>query len=328
MAQLHFDAYHAPGQTQQGTVEPLRVGLMVNVVGAVLSVALLAGVGVWSYRLMVRDVSGVPVIRALEGPMRVSPEDPGGRQAAYQGLAVNAIAAEGSAGAAADEIVLAPGPVELASGDRPVAALPTPAPSQPAQNMQPAVAVYNAVAEASFPVQATPASLTLESLEPLDLVPSSTPGIARSPVPPRRPTSSAAAVQMASVQTTNTPSMSDAGASSGRDAQAEAVLVELATRLAPARHVDVDPSSLTPGTRLVQLGAYDDEPAAREAWEALAGRFSAHLDGPGRIIEPATSGGRTFYRLRAHGFDDEPEARRFCAVLLAENADCIPVLIR
>jgi len=315
MAQLHYDAYHAPLQPQQSSVEPLRVGLMVNVIGAVLSVALLAGVGVWSYRLMVRDVSGVPVIRALEGPIRVSPTDPGGRQAAYQGLAVNAVAAEGAARATADEIVLAPGPVELAADDRPAAALPTPAPAQP---------VRNAVASASEPAVPIPASLTLEPLEPMDLVPASTPGIARSPVPPRRPASaSAATMQMASA-----PSGAAIASDVGRDVEAEALLSELATRLAPTRHVDIDPNTLTPGTRLVQLGAYDDEPAAREAWDVLASRFSAHLDGRGRIIEPATSGGRTFYRLRAHGFDDEPEARRFCSVLLAENADCIPVLIR
>lgn len=315
MAQLHYDAYHAPLQAQQSSVEPLRVGLMVNVIGAVLSVALLAGVGVWSYRLMVRDVSGVPVIRALEGPIRVSPTDPGGRQAAYQGLAVNAVAAEGAARATADEIVLAPGPVELADGDRPATSLPTPAPVQP---------VHNAVASTSEPALPIPASLTLEPLEPLDLVPASTPGIARSPVPPRRPASaSAAAVQVAAA-----PASAATGSDAGRDVEAEALLNELATRLAPTRHVDIDPNTLTPGTRLVQLGAYDDEPAAREAWDVLATRFSAHLDGRGRIIEPASSGGRTFYRLRAHGFDDEPEARRFCSVLLAENADCIPVLIR
>ena len=65
--------------------EARRIGRIVNAAGALLSISLLAGMGLWSYRLMVRDVSGVPVIQALDGPMRVSPADPGGRQAAYQG---------------------------------------------------------------------------------------------------------------------------------------------------------------------------------------------------------------------------------------------------
>ena len=64
------------------------------------------------------------------------------------------------------------------------------------------------------------------------------------------------------------------------------------------------------------------------AYHIKAARFPAYLENRGRIIESATAGGRTFYRLRAHGFQDEPEARRFCSVFLADNADCIPVLIR
>ncbi|MCC5970533.1 MAG: SPOR domain-containing protein [Pararhodobacter sp.] len=321
MAQLHYNAYHAPLQAPQGANEPLRVGVLVNVIGAVLSVALLAGVGVWSYRLMVRDVSGVPVIQALEGPIRISPADPGGRQAAYQGLAVNAVAAEGTARAMADEIVLAPGPVQLAAEDLPVSAPAAPAPTT--ETTEQAAQTTTPRAQSEQPLQAIPASLTLDAQ---DLVPTSVPGVVRSPLPLRRPAS--APVQTAARNTSATDAGQTASLNGGHDAEAEALLTELATRLAPASHIDIDPSSLTPGTRLVQLGAYDDEPAAREAWEVLASRFSAHLDGRGRIIEPATSGGRTFYRLRAHGFAGEPEARRFCAVLLAENADCIPVLIR
>ena len=40
--------------------------------------ALVVGIGVWGYKLLVRDVSGVPVVRAVEGPMRIQPENPGG----------------------------------------------------------------------------------------------------------------------------------------------------------------------------------------------------------------------------------------------------------
>ena len=48
----------------------------------------------------------------------------------------------------------------------------------------------------------------------------------------------------------------------------------------------------------------------------------------GRVIEAAHSGGSVFYRLRAHGFNDERDARRFCAALIDQKMDCIPVLIR
>ena len=77
------------------------IGRLVNILGAVASVALVAGIGVWGYKLLMRDVSGVPVVRALEGPMRIAPEDPGGRPADHQGLAVNEVAAYGTAAAPA-----------------------------------------------------------------------------------------------------------------------------------------------------------------------------------------------------------------------------------
>jgi hypothetical protein len=52
------------------------------------------------------------------------------------------------------------------------------------------------------------------------------------------------------------------------------------------------------------------------------------LNGKTRIIQKATSGGRVFYRLRAMGFEDIADARRFCSALVAQNADCIPVVTR
>jgi hypothetical protein len=78
----------------------------------------------------------------------------------------------------------------------------------------------------------------------------------------------------------------------------------------------------------VQFGAYDSPEIAREQWTKLAARFSEYLDDKDRVIEEATSGGRVFYRLRAHGFEDLSESRRFCAALVAEGADCIPVVSR
>ena len=60
----------------------------------------------------------------------------------------------------------------------------------------------------------------------------------------------------------------------------------------------------------------------------IAEELGAHrIDRP-MMRAAAQSGGRTFFRLRAHGFADEDETRRFCAALLAENASCIAVTQR
>ena len=91
---------------------------------------------------------------------------------------------------------------------------------------------------------------------------------------------------------------------------------------------DIDPTTIPPGTRLVQLGAFPSVERAREAWDMLDARFTPYFDGKGRVVQEASAGGSTFYRLRVMGFEDLSDARRFCAVLVAENANCIPVIRR
>lgn len=315
MAQGYFEGYSAPDYSYssppEGAERRMGLGRLTGFVGAFLSVSLLVGVGIWSYRLMVRDVTGVPVIRAMAGPMRVSPEDPGGRQAAYQGLAVNSVAAVGGAAQASQAIALAPQPIDPMPEDRSTAALAAALP------VAPPITAPAVLDEASPSPQVELADTTITP------IPASVPGISRSPLP--RPRPGGAATLMAAA---GPPAAAAAPTSTGSDAQAEALLQELVTRLGSPRAADVDPASLTPGTRLVQLGVYDDAAAARTAWDAMAARFPAYLDGRGRVIEPATAGGRTFFRLRALGFADEPEARRFCSVFRAENLDCIPTLVR
>ncbi len=319
MTEWHGYPHAAPGTRQRAHDDAppsiaARLGTVANWTGALISVALLAGVAVWSYRLMVRDISGVPVVRALDGPMRVSPEDPGGRQAAFQGLAVNAVAAGETPPPVAEAVALAPAPVALSDEDRPAA----PSRSEPPP---PSPAPVETAADGSpVPPPATGAE-PARPLADLAVLPSDVPGLARSPFPAARP---AGPTRFAMVRA-RSDSANDADAA---DAEAEALLELLIARLAPGAHTEIDPETLPVGTRLVQLGAFPDEVGAREAWDELATRFAAAFDGRARVIEPAVSAGRTIYRLRAHGFADEPEARRFCALLVAEGADCIPVLIR
>ena len=124
------------------------------------------------------------------------------------------------------------------------------------------------------------------------------------------------------------PALSTSNDPNAADALAASIAQSVALDLAAPRGIDVDPASIGPGTRLVQLGAYDNPDEARGAWDALSRRFSPLLNDRGRVIEAAHSGGSVFYRLRAHGFTDERDARRFCAALVAEQIDCIPVLVR
>ncbi|WP_102110081.1 SPOR domain-containing protein [Oceaniglobus roseus] len=361
----------------EGAPAPSRsVANIVNWTGGLVSLALIAGTAVWGYKLLVRDVTGVPVVRALEGPMRPAPDDPGGDMAEHQGLAVNRVAAEGTAGGPADQVILAPPPLALAPEDLPRPRLPkmaeaaTAAPAdgdetgalamnsasedgqgQDAATMaeadlgeapgtvedipEGALATDRAVAEALSDGPAMP-ELTgdpaadalalaealaagvepLDNAEPLDEGEDTTAaeaitdpvalnddrGLARSPRPPARPVRLAAAVA-APVNVT------PASAS-----------VEAAD--------EVDPDTLAAGTRLVQLGAFESAEIARSQWEKIGGQFEDYFAGKSRVVQRAQSGGKTFYRLRAMGFEDLADARRFCSALLAKKADCIPVVVR
>lgn len=305
MADMHY-ARPEPGPERAKFIVRLT-----NLTGAALSLALLAGVGVWGTKMVMRDVSGVPVVRATEGPMREAPADPGGDAAANQGLAVNAVAAEGTAAAPADRLVLAPPPLELSLEDvapltqaeeaAPRAEMAEPEPQAAPEEVQNAsmLALADQIAAG-----ATPMAPLEEEVTGADAV----------EVPEAEEVAGAQAVR---------PRARPAALTSVPEAIALAVA---AAQSAPSDEVDADTIPL--GTRLAQLGAFDSAEVARAEWDRLAGRFGDFLDGKQRVIQRAESGGRTFYRLRAMGFADLGDARRFCSALVAERAECIPVVTR
>lgn len=254
---------------------------LLNATGALVSLALVAGIGHWGYGMVMRDVSGVPVVRALGGPMREAPGEPGGREAPHQGLSVNMVAAQGATAGPPDRVIIAPPPLDLTLEDVPRA---TRAGGQaPASEV--ADQVHLAVARQPAASEAEPRGEAVSG------------GLGRSLRPRLRPA---------------LPDPVD-------------YAVAAATSSPP---LDVDPESLAVGERLAQLGAFDSAEVARAEWERLSARLGDLLDGKRRVVQRAESGGRTFYRLRAVGFEDLADARRFCSALQAERAECIPVVVR
>ena len=82
-------------QASDGTESTGLWGRIGRGVAALVSLALVVGLGMWVWRIGTQDVTQVPVILAQNGPMRVQPEDPGGTQAPHQGLEVNDVVAGG-----------------------------------------------------------------------------------------------------------------------------------------------------------------------------------------------------------------------------------------
>ncbi|MFN4130676.1 MAG: SPOR domain-containing protein [Paracoccaceae bacterium] len=337
MADIDFDDYGAPARITGGQAQRL-----VHLAGAACSLALVAGVGLWGYKLAVRDVTGVPVIHAAEGPMRVAPSNPGGDIAGHQGMAVNVVAAAGGAAPLPDEIILAPAPVDLSAEDAPGLSAVDPLAADTA--VAPLLS-GSAVAEMVNPAW----GLT-------DLAPAVSPDLLTGPPEPATDTAPATtedAVALAlaealgdalplspladldaqPVQPDSAEGAGDAVAGSVRPkARPNSGLAAVSAIESVSASVSVGPeidvASLTVGTRLVQLGAFDSAAIARAEWVRLRDRFGDLMTGKSLVVQSAQSGGRTFYRLRAHGFGGEDDARRFCAALLAENAACIPVAHR
>ncbi|WP_261391203.1 SPOR domain-containing protein [Roseovarius atlanticus] len=307
---------------------------LTNMAGAAISLALVVGIGIWGYKILVRDVSGVPVVRAAEGPMRIQPKDPGGATAEHQGLAVNGVAADGSAAKPADRLVLAPEPLTLSLEDTPQSDLRVAAaadePADAAEEVTPR-------AEAQDAVESDEDAATLAALN--TLADELSEGV--EPMTPLASTESsdiddeASADQEAEPEPERTAALSSEGLGrslrpKARPAQLasveDAVAASVAAQAAAAP--EVDPDSIPVGTRMAQLGAFESAAVAEQEWARLSKQFSEYLDAKQRVIQKAQSGGRTFYRLRAMGFTDLSDARRFCSALVAEKADCIPVVTR
>lgn len=368
MADIEYTDQRAAQGAESVASDGSSFGGMTNVLGTLVSLGLIVGVGVWGYKLMVRDVSGVPVVRAIEGPMRVQPKDPGGRQAVNQGLSVNTIAAHGTAAAPADRLMLAPRPVTLADEDAPMGEIETaevevtevakpvivngkPVIADPINVGNEAVIAFQSGSVAALvdeliagvePLSgaretASKAETTAQIVQPEPLNPEMSapaPAILVAAVMETPAILSTQPKIMAAVVVTGPgprrslrPQIRPANFIV-RMAPGDATNAAVVAAIAAATPEDVDADSLPPGTRLAQLGAYESADIARAEWDRMNAKFGDYLVGKSRVIQKATSGGRVFYRLRAMGFEDLSDARRFCSALVAENADCIPVTTR
>ncbi|MEO0944661.1 MAG: SPOR domain-containing protein [Pseudomonadota bacterium] len=353
MAAINFDDFG--DRSDSGTL-----ATVLNWGGALLSVLLIAGLATWGWKLWVRDVTGVPVVAALEGPMRIAPEDPGGLASNYQGLTVNRIAEERVDVAPLERVVLAPAPATLdESEDLAMAEMP----AVPEVGSAITLEEEEAQIAASLGTEAE-ALRSLDGTETLELESTTTAAFDTlpdaTPLPLAEPDNETAAVESvtepAPAAAEEAPSATDLAVAAAladvglrpepavkveaaahvpvvtprplvRPASLQRVSVASSEPAAPAAASAVaEPATIAAGTRLVQLGAYASSDIAETEWAALQSRFSDIMVDKSIVVQQAQAGGRNFYRLRAMGFDDLADARRFCSVMVSEGANCIPVV--
>lgn len=296
-----------PQNVQRDSVHsPIRgvgvVRILASWIVAGVSIALLAGFGYWAVSLGKRDPNEVPIIRAMEGPARVLPENPGGQQTRNQGLAVNKVQAEGGVQAPSERVVLAPPPEALAEEDVASASL--------APQTRPVVAQQeNRAKQAETPVDLVVAAILKDQKRLASVTPDAPPSAA-----------SKKAKNIKSTAYSPTRSLRPLG----RPADLTIELAKIVATSASTQTVD----SVPVGTRLVQLGAYDSATLAKSEWDKLFAKHSDLLEDKKRLIQSAESGGRKFYRLRVVGFGSLDESHNLCSALLARGTPCIPVTAR
>jgi hypothetical protein len=293
--------------------------------GAVVFLGVVAAMGLWSYRLGTRDAAEVPVIRAMEGPARIQPEDPGGAQAAHQGLEVNTVLSGVPAPVARTPSATAVLPVvpALAEEDAPQGALivaaarafaePADAAGDDLQMPLSEDGIETVVVEGAPDLGALVAETLAAEAG------SETTGAEAGARPRSRPGN----LQRVRAQA---PTAMVAAAATPPVAAAATPPAAAATRpaAAPAREV----ASASSGSRMVQLGAYDSEQSTRQAWSQLVARHGDLFAGKSLYAERATSNSRVFYRLRVAGFSNTEQTRVMCEQLKARGIDCIPVTLQ
>lgn len=329
MADFDFDRFddraRARGISPQYGAATGQASRFVARAGALTSIALVLGVGYWGYQLAVRSMHGVPVIQAADGPMRTAPDDPGGQIADHQGLSVNTIAAEGGVSAPADRLTLAPAPIGLSDDDLTGTAIAMVAPVSARSASTPGLVIAAMPEEdedRSDPLQTVSLDLDTDVATLADVLSQGAVPLAGELDITLR-TEPAPVVSMPKgtmIQSPRPRARADARPSMASEGQTVVAAVDSTA--------EISGDNLAAGTRLVQLGAFDSEDIARKEWDRLSGKFADLLADKTRIVQSAQSGGRTFYRLRAMGFADESESRRFCSALVAERAACIPVAVR
>ena len=332
------DSQGQAGMAAAPMQDPLgvRLGRLTHYLGAIASVGLMVGLMTWGWQLVSRDVSGVPVIRAVEGEARTAPEEPGGALTSHTGLAVNDVAG-GIEARPVDQLAIAPSATGLDDSDVAMGALGATArePSNPSDAVlnfdgEPVVPLSDsearamAAAEAERVARLAAADAAVSGASIIDA-----PAL-EGPINEAVTDENGAPAQAAAI----TDALAQAQASvpaSARPARRPRVMAAVAAPVAAAASVAADataapapaPVASSAGGPLVQIGAFDSNAIAAGEWDRLANKFGGMFAGKGQVIQQHQSSGRTFWRLRVAGFGSTAEARQFCAAMKAGGTDCI-----
>ena len=276
-------------------------------IGAVLSLSLLAGAIGWSYKLVVRDINQIPIVRAQLGPLRVAPDNPGGLTAANQGLSVTQLAVNEKP-LLSDEINLAPA-AEILNEETSASLLRE---VDKLNQIDETYEIKEINAENTISLDGSSGAMKGETA-------SKTESLVAQVAFSQKKVEIENAVSLAlSITSEFDPSLTSLRPKTRpRSVQQNRELI-----------VSKEPMSKLPiGSAIVQLGAFDSKSLAESEWRRFEKLLGSILAPKQMIIQKAESSGKIFYRLRASGFNDISDARQFCTAI-SDKVACIPVVTR
>ncbi|MEM7061367.1 MAG: hypothetical protein AAF557_27635, partial [Pseudomonadota bacterium] len=178
MQEPTFERYEEPAEVAPSRFARVR-GIVSTAIGAVVALSLLLALGVWFYRLGVRDAQNVPIIRASTDPAKVRPEDPGGTTAPHQDVKSYEIAESGQPSAVA--ALVAPEPAKPSREDVAMAELQAAAPAETEVDQLVGQVIGESEQEAQ--TEDTSASLTSQpsAQQPIPQQPAEAPAVSEQP---------------------------------------------------------------------------------------------------------------------------------------------------
>ncbi|MEM9138410.1 MAG: SPOR domain-containing protein [Pseudomonadota bacterium] len=357
MQDTTFEKYEEPAEVAPTRMQRIR-GAASTAIGALVALSLLLALGLWFYRLGVRDAQNVPIIQSSSEPVKIRPSDPGGAVAPHQDVSSYEIAE--TAPSSATAAVIAPSPAvpqnedvamgELSKPD-PEASAEVPAAETASQPQTSPSAGISAPAPSDNTGAPTQDDTALSSgdevaslIASLDSDDSSDTPASRAIVPV--PKDQAETPAPSTPEDAAQEPASEAGAPTEAEAETEPA-VESGSVFAPAnsprapnrpsdlrarvetaavqaKQDETDLASRAANSSIqIQLAADPDEAAIRARWRRIFNANKDILRDKALAVQTTSSGGTTFYRLRVGPFDSRAKALAICEALKARGQDCI-----
>lgn len=342
MAEIHAGGEAFAPALSRGGVKSLSTAL-----GALSALAVGGAVAWWGWGLTTRSIDDIPVVRALDGPMKRRPVDPGGLTLDTTDLSINTMLT----GREARDVALAPAPERpvpedlpaprltlppsattgaaprrgTAGVDRPLGPFETPLPGRtdaaPATpftdrlEAQRKLARDTAAAEAAANAAQAQAAAAQAAAQAAFAAPASAILSAAPPVDP--PDAGAAAPRIAPVSYPRPEKLAQLRAEEAA-----------ASRAAAASAAAAAPRTIAVGDAAVQFGAFESAEVAEAQWVRQMRRNPDLLDSYIHTVTTVQSGGRTLFRLRAGPMASLDDAKNLCEAIEARGDACYALRVK